>query len=81
MLGHFNSQYDSIGRSVAPIYCHLCVALCIMIDKIPDSIPIQKEQGGGERTMQTFFLLLNSVYTVLPLSQGLDIGLKGEQYI
>ena len=28
-----------------------------------------------------FFLLLNSVYTVLPLSQGLDIGLKGEQYI
>ena len=25
-----------------------------------------------------FFLLLNSVYTALPLSQGLDIGLKGE---
>ena len=24
-----------------------------------------------------FFLLLNSVYTVLPLSQGLDIGLNG----
>ena len=27
-----------------------------------------------------FFLLLNSVYTVLPLSQGLNIGLKGEYY-
>ena len=27
------------------------------------------------------FLLLNSVYTVLPLSQNLGIGLKGEQYI